>query len=108
MAGTIAELTDDSFSTSVASGVSLVEFYGTWCPPCKLLEPVVEEVAEKYSGKAFIGKLNVDDNAESAVEQSIADIPTIIFFRDGVEQARLFGAQGYETLAGELDRLLLG
>ncbi len=102
----VIELTDENFSETVGTGVSMVDFYGTWCPPCKMLEPVVETLAAKYAGKAVIAKLNVDENSEAAVEQSIADIPTILFFKNGKEEKRLFGAQSEETLASVLDSLL--
>ena len=100
------ELDDASFAEAIAKGTVLVEFYGTWCPPCKLLEPVLEELAEKCAGRAVVAKLNVDENSEAAVEQSIADIPTCIVYRDGVEKKRLFGAQSLDTLAGVLEQAL--
>lgn len=103
----VLELTDDSFTRETAKGVVLVDFYGTWCPPCKMLEPVVEKLAEEYAGRALVAKINVDDNSEAAVENSIADIPTIILFKDGVETSRLFGAQSYQTLSDALNKLLV-
>ncbi len=106
MAGNVVELTDDTFKESIGQGVALVDFYGTWCPPCKLLELVIEQLAEQYAGKALIAKVNVDEHSESAVDNSVDNIPTIIFYKNGEEEERLFGAQKVETLAGELDRLL--
>lgn len=106
MSGHVKELDDASFAGCVGSGVVLVDFYGTWCPPCKLLEPVIEELAVKYAGRASLAKINVDDNSETAVEQSIVDIPTLVFFQDGEEVRRLYGAQSLETLGGVLDGLL--
>lgn len=104
----IIELTDSTFSEALRPGVVLVDFYGTWCPPCKLLDPVMEKLAEDYDGRVAFMKINVDENAESAVDNTVEDIPTLLFFRDGSEQLRLFGAQKYETIATVLDRLLLG
>ena len=106
MPGQVRELDNASFAKGIASGVVLVEFYGTWCPPCKLLEPVLEELAAKYAGQAAVGKINIDDNSETAVEQSIADIPTLVFFQNGEEIRRLYGAKSLETLSETLDRLL--
>lgn len=106
MAGSVVELTDESFKQAVGQGVVLVDFYGTWCPPCKLLEPVIEQLAEQYNGRAVIAKVNVDEYSEAAVDNAVDNIPTIILFKNGEEAERLFGAQKAETLSGELDRLL--
>ncbi|MCD8352037.1 MAG: thioredoxin family protein [Planctomycetaceae bacterium] len=102
----IQELTDETFATGVANGVVLVDFYGTYCPPCKMLEPVIEQLAQDFSGRATIARINVDDNAEAAVDNMVEDIPTLVFFKDGEAVARLFGAQKMETLAEELNHLL--
>ncbi len=106
MSGQILELTDAIFKEQIGRGVVLVDFYGTYCPPCKLLEPVVEKLAEDFQGKARVAKVNVDEHSEAAVDHNVDDIPTIVIFKDGEEKTRLFGAQKYDTLAGELQRLL--
>jgi thioredoxin 1 len=108
MAGTIVELTDADFAGAVRDGVVLVDFYGTWCPPCALLEPVIEKLAADYDGRVRVARVNVDDNSEAAADNAVEDIPTVVIFRDGTPEGRLFGAQKYETLAGELDRILSG
>lgn len=102
----ILELTDAEFAEKTGRGVVLVDFYGTWCPPCKLLEPVIEKLAEDFAGRAAIARINIDEHSEAAVDNAVADIPTIILFRDGQEEARLYGAQGLETLTEELERLV--
>ena len=106
MAHEVMELTDGDFAEKTGAGVVLVDFYGTWCPPCKLLEPVVEKLAADFSGRALVARINVDEHSESAVDNAVEDIPTVIIFKDGTEAKRLFGAQKEETLAGELERLL--
>lgn len=106
MAGEVQELTDATFAEKTAKGVVLVDFYGTWCPPCKLLDPVLEQLAGDFSGRAIIAKVNIDDHAEAAVDNAVDDIPTLILYKDGVETIRLFGAQKLGTLSGELERLL--
>ena len=106
MAEHAIELTDAEFAAKTAAGVVLVDFYGTYCPPCKLLEPVVEKLAEDFAGRAVVAKINIDDHSEAAVDNSVADIPTLILFKDGKEEERLFGAQTLETLTAELNRLL--
>lgn len=102
----VVELTDVGFADSIGSGVALVDFYGTYCPPCKLLEPVLNELANRYAGRARIARINIDEHSEAAVDYAVEDIPTLIFFKNGEEAERLFGAQKLDTLAGELDRLL--
>lgn len=106
MAGEVRELTDADFPSFVEKGASVVDFYGTWCPPCKLLEPVIERLAGDYAGRAAVGRLNVDEHSEAAVDNSVENIPTVVMFRDGREEARLYGAQSFETLAAELERVL--
>ena len=103
----IMELTDATFSDGVGKGVVLVDFYGTYCPPCKLLEPVLEKLAGEYEGRAVIARINVDEHSEAAVDNTVEDIPTLIIFKDGKEVERLFGAQKFETIAEELDRRLV-
>ena len=106
MAENVRHLNDADFAAAVREGVVLVDFYGTYCPPCKLLDPVIEKLAEDYAGRVLVAKVNIDDNAESAVDNSVEDIPTIILFKDGQEKERLFGAQSVETLEAELNKLL--
>ena len=102
----VKELDDAAFAEGIARGTALVDFYGTWCPPCKLLEPVIQELAEHFAGQAVFARVNVDECSETAVEQSIVDIPTIVFYQDGVEARRLYGAQSLETLKGILNNML--
>jgi thioredoxin 1 len=102
----LVELTDADFGEKIAKGVTLVDFYGSWCPPCRQLEPELEKLAAGYAGRAKIARINVDDNSESAVDNLVEEIPTLIFFKDGEEKKRLFGAQSGEILAEALDSLL--
>jgi thioredoxin 1 len=106
MAEKVRELTDADFADAVRDGVALVDFHGTYCPPCKLLDPVIESLAERWSGRALVAKVNVDDCFEAAVNNSVEDIPTIVFFKNGEERNRLFGLQTVETLEEELGKLL--
>lgn len=106
MSERILELTDDTFRQAVAKGVTLVDFYGQWCPPCKLLEPVLERLAGDFAGRAVIARIDVDQHSEAATDNAVEDIPTLIFFEHGEEVERLFGAQKIETLARRLDKML--
>lgn len=106
MAASVVELTDADFGQAIGKGVVVVDFYGTWCPPCKLLEPVMDRLASQYAGRAVVAKINVDEQNDAAVDHTVDDIPTIIVFKDGTEVERLFGAQSLETLSGVVDKAL--
>ena len=79
------QLTDSNFKESVldVNQVALVDFWAEWCGPCRMIGPVVEELSAEYKDKAVIGKVNVDDNPEVAMQYGIRSIPTILFFKNG-------------------------
>ena len=84
----------------------LVDFYADWCGPCKMMAPVVEELAELYQGKAKVGKLNVDDNEEIAMKYGVMSIPTLLVIKNGNVEAKMSGVQKRETLMDALDKAL--
>jgi thioredoxin 1 len=78
------EFTDSNFNESaLAGGVAVVDFWAEWCGPCRLLTPIVEDLATEYEGKVKIGKLNVDDNPEISLKYNVRSIPTILIIKDG-------------------------
>lgn len=83
----------ENFREKVGDGVHLVDFWASWCSPCKVLIPVVNELKEKYEGKAGVHKVNVDDNQDLAKELGIRSIPTVIIYKDGQEMERISGAK---------------
>ncbi len=101
-------LTDSSFEKEVLKekGVVLVDFWAPWCGPCRMLGPVIEELAEEYDGKAKICKINTDEATEKSVEYRISSIPTIIIFKNGEQKAVLNGLQSKEELQKQIDALL--
>ena len=76
----------------------LVDFYADWCGPCNAMAPVIEEVATELDGKAKVGKINVDENSDIAVEYNVMSIPTLIIFKNGKEEKRLVGLRDKEEL----------
>ncbi|MBT0724829.1 thioredoxin TrxA [Rosenbergiella sp. S61] len=90
----IVHLTDSSFDTDVlkAEGVTLVDFWAEWCGPCKMIAPILDEIAEEYEGKLTIAKLNIDDNPETAPKYGIRGIPTLLLFKAGEVVATKVGA----------------
>ena len=101
-------VTDQNFDEEVMqAGVPvMVDFFAEWCGPCKMLMPIVEEMAGEYEGKAKIVKVNVDDSPETAQKYGVMSIPTLIFVKDGAEADRLTGAMPKDVLAEKLNALL--
>ena len=79
----------------------LVDFYADWCGPCKMMAPVVEELAGNLQGKAKVGKINVDENQDLAMEYNVMSIPTLIIFKDGKETKRFVGVRDKNELLNE-------
>jgi len=80
------------------SGAAVVDFWATWCGPCKMLGPTIEELADELEGQAVVGKVDVDENRDLASQFGVMSIPTVIFFKDGKEVSRLVGVQSKEKL----------
>ncbi|MDR3278674.1 MAG: thioredoxin [Oscillospiraceae bacterium] len=89
----ILHLTTDNFNEAVASGTVLVDFWADWCGPCKMLAPIIEELAEEYAESVTVAKLDTDAHGEIAAALGIQGIPTVILYRDGAETARFVGVQ---------------
>ncbi|MBU8267081.1 thioredoxin, partial [Staphylococcus aureus] len=87
----IVKVTDADFDSKVESGVQLVDFWATWCGPCKMIAPVLEELAADYEGKADILKLDVDENPSTAAKYEVMSIPTLIVFKDGQPVDKVVG-----------------
>ncbi len=90
--------TDASFSSDIANGLSLVDFWAEWCGPCQMMLPRLEELANKVSGKAKVLKLDVDANPTTPGQFRIMSIPTIILFKDGQPVEKWVGVQDVSTL----------
>lgn len=91
-------LTDASFANEVANGVTLVDFYADWCGPCRMLAPVLEQVAQEIEGKAHIAKVNIDNEQKTASQFQITSVPTMILFKNGKEVKRLVGLRNAKDI----------
>ena len=108
MAGGVVELTDQSFQQDVVKSgqPALVDFWAVWCGPCRMVAPIVEELAQQYAGKITICKMNVDDHIQAATQFRVMNIPTLIFFKDGQETDRVIGVVPKAELAKKCEALL--
>ena len=102
------EITDSNFEEVVLKSDKpvLVDFWAEWCGPCRMVGPVVEELAKEYEGKAIIGKMNVDHNPNTPTTFGIRNIPTLLFFKNGQQVDKQVGAVGKAALASKLDAQL--
>lgn len=107
MAGNVIELTDETFDSTIqGDGPVLVDFWAPWCGPCKMITPVVEEIANEYADKATICKINTDEHRDSAINYGINAIPTLILFKGGQIEKKWVGLTTKQDLTAALDELL--
>ena len=106
--GSIETLTDSTFDEEIAGASEpvLVDFWAEWCGPCKMIAPILSEIATEHAGKVTIAKLNVDENPDVARRFDVMSIPTLIVFKDGSAQKRLIGAKGKGQLLAELEEFI--
>lgn len=98
------EITDSNFETTVLNSdqVAMLDFWAEWCGPCKVIAPIVEELATQYDGQAIIGKVDVDNNAEVAMKYGIRNIPTVLFIKNGQVVDKQVGAVPKNVLESKL------
>jgi len=101
-------ITDSSFEQDVLKSDMpvLVDFWAPWCAPCKIVAPVVEEIAEEYDGKIKVGKVNTDENQQIAAKYGIMSIPTLMIFKNGEPAKKLVGAQPKQAITEKIDSVL--
>jgi len=103
--GKYIELTQSNFDEVTKEGTVLVDFWAPWCGPCRMLAPVIEELAEEFDGKAKICKVNTDEEQDLAVKFGVRSIPTIVFFKDGEQVDQMVGAASKQAFADKLNSL---
>ena len=108
MAGShlIKQLSDENFEEGVAAGVVLVDFYADWCGPCRMLAPIVEELAQEMDGKITVAKVDTDQSVNVAAKFEVTSIPTIIFFKDGAVAKRVVGLKDLDALRSIVNEIL--
>ncbi len=104
--GKYIELNASNFNDTIKEGVTLVDFWAPWCGPCRMIAPVIEELAEDFDGKAKICKVNTDEEQDIAIQYGIRSIPTILFFKDGQLVDQMIGAAGKQVIADKLNSIL--
>jgi thioredoxin 1 len=109
MGANTVTLNEANFNDKISGEMPiLVDFWAEWCGPCRLIAPILDEMATEYQGKISIGKLNVDENPRLSANYDVMSIPTLILFKDGVEKKRIIGARPKHALLGELTEYLQG
>ncbi len=103
----IVNLTQENFATEVLQSSSpvLVDFWAEWCGPCKMIAPVLDELADEYVGRAKVGKVNIDEQQGLAAEYGVRAIPTLLVFKQGQVADQLVGARSKRDLKASLDRV---
>ena len=103
----VKHLKTEEFVAAVdAAPLAMVDFWASWCGPCKMLSPVIEAIGEQFDGKVLVGKVNVDDEQELAIRYGVMSIPTVIFFKDGKEIDRKVGVMPPDAFTSVLEKNL--
>lgn len=100
--------TDQNFQEQVISSKTpvIVDFWAPWCGPCRMVSPIIEELAKEYAGKAAIGKMNVDENQQTAGRFGVMSIPTVMIFKNGQPVKSMVGAQGKDSYKKAIEEVL--
>lgn len=100
MDNNVLHLTEDDFKETIAQGVVLVDFFATWCGPCRMIAPIIEQLAAEFVGKAKVAKIDIDEAQQITGSLQITSVPTLILFKDGKEIQRVVGVKNFDYLSG--------
>lgn len=108
MSDNVVTLTDVNFGTEIGKATLplLVDFWASWCGPCQMMAPVLERIAEEFSGRLVVGKLNVDENQATSGQFGVMSIPTLILFKNGSEASRFTGFRPQEEISRLLNQVI--
>jgi len=104
----LVEVTDAGFAKEIEDfkGLAMIDFWATWCGPCQIIAPVIEQLAQEYDGRLKVGKLDVDANQETGMRFNVRSIPSILFFKDGKHVDTVVGAVPKAQLVSKIEELL--
>jgi thioredoxin 1 len=98
MTDKVEHMNDENFASLVEKGVVLVDFFADWCGPCKMMEPVVKQLAEDMAGQVTVAKIDIESSQQTTAEYHVTSIPTLIIFKQGLEVERIVGVKDLESL----------
>lgn len=104
--GGAKKITGEEFEQIITNGVALIDFWATWCGPCRMLGPIIDQVADEIGGKAVVGKVDIDENNDLAAEYGIRTVPTILIFKNGKMEKQFTGVQDKTKLVNAINDLL--
>jgi thioredoxin 1 len=102
----LLELNESNFENEIKTGATLVDFFAQWCGPCRMLAPIIDEVAVEMQGKAKIGKVDIDKEIKIATDHQVTSVPTMILFKDGKEVDRIVGLRDAEAIKEFINKAL--
>jgi thioredoxin 1 len=102
----LLELNEDNFENEIKTGATLVDFFAQWCGPCRMLAPIIDEVASDMKGKAKIGKVDIDKEIKVATDYQVTSVPTMILFKDGKEVDRIVGLRDADAIKEFINKAL--
>ncbi len=108
MSDAVKKVTDSNFEAEVVNAPTpvLVDFWAEWCGPCRMMSPILDQIAPAYQGRLTVAKLNVDENQDAPAKFGVMNIPTMILFKNGKEADRIVGAMSQADLQKKIDRIL--